>query len=195
VLPGDDRTILDQRWGLRRFLPAPVPSRTAEDLDRWFRAELDESRESGPFEYSLAGTEAVVRQSGLEPIQIVLVPRMPWLLVCSLLVLLVGGALLMLRGNRFLLWLTTTMVLLSICAAAVFWPQISVAVLAGAPPGLAVLGLLMVFAGWQSRRYRRRVVFMPGYVRNNAAAPNRSIGSGSAFRVRQPSTVDSPPSN
>ncbi len=135
VLPGDDRTILDQRWGLRRFLPAPVPSRTADDLEHWFSAEVDESRENAPLEYSLAGTEAVVRQSSLEPIQIVLVPRMPWLLSCSLLVLLVGGTLVMLRGNRFLLWLATTAVLLLLCTGAIFWPQVSVAVLAGARPG------------------------------------------------------------
>lgn len=195
VLPGDDRTVLDQRWGLRRFMPAPVPSRNAEDLENWFRAGLDEAPGEGPTEYSLAGTEAVVRQTGLEPIQIVPVARMPWFLVCSLAVLLVGGTLFMLRGNRYLLWLLAIATLVGCSAAAIFWPQISVAVLAGSPPGWLVLGLMIGFLTWQSRRYRRRVVFMPGFSREKIApAPNRPSGSGSAARQRQPSTVDAPPS-
>jgi hypothetical protein len=196
VLPGDERTVLDQRWGLRRFLPAPVPARTGEDLENWFRAGVDEAQTAGLTDYSLAGTEVIVRQASLEPIQIIPVPRMPWLLVCSLSVLLVGGALFMLRGNRLLFWLAATALLLACCAATIFWPQISVAALAGMPPGWLVLGLLMAFLTWQSRRFRRRVVFMPGFNRaKSTPAPARSDNGGSAFRVRQPSTVDAPPSN
>lgn len=194
VLPGDDRTVLDQRWGLRRFLPAPVPARNSEDLERWFRAGLDDEVSDGIPDSNPAGTEAVIPQTNLEPIQVIPIPRMPWLLLCSLVVLCAGGTLTLLRRTRLLFWVVGIAVLIGCAVAAVLWPQTAMTVLAGTPPGWLVLGLLLAFLGWQARRYHRRVVFMPGFARSKSAlASLRPASAGSSARRREPSTVDVPP--
>ncbi len=161
---------------------------------RWFRAGLDEASTDVTPEYSLAGTEAVIRQPTLEPIQLIPIPRMPWLLICSLVVLSIGGSLALLRRNRFLFWPAAMALLLGCTVGAVLAPQTSMTALAGTPPGWLVLAVLLVFLGWQSRRYHRRVVFMPGFARTKPTLiSGRSAGSGSSARRREPSTVDAPP--
>src|SRR5262249_39314848 len=117
VLPGDGRTTLEQRWGLRRLLPAPVPARSGRDLERWFRGEDSSSAMTPPDD----GT--IVREARLEPVRLVRVPRMVWYLFCSLCVLGVGGGLAMAWRSRWLFWGASTILLLSCAAAALLWPQ------------------------------------------------------------------------
>jgi hypothetical protein len=116
------------------------------------------------------------------------VPRMTWYLLCSLLVLVIGGALTWARRTRWLFWPSLTLLLVAAAAAAVWWPQAMLIVLAGTPPGLVVLGLLLVLRAWQASRYRRRVVFLPNFTRTKS--PSTASRPASSQR---PKAGSSPP--
>jgi hypothetical protein len=184
VLPADEHVLLEQTWGRRRFLPAPVPARSGPELEQWLRGtgEADDIASPEP--------SAVVRAAGLEPVRLVPVPRMMWYLLCSLGVLALGGALTMMRRARWLFWLALTLLLAAVAAAALLWPQATLIVLAGAPPGVFVLALLLLILSWQARRYRRRVVFLPSFQRTKP--PSTSSRPASSQR-RRPSVADAPP--
>jgi hypothetical protein len=187
VLPADEHVRLEQRWGWRRFLPAPVPARSSRDLEEWFRGSADGLDDEPP----ASEPSAVVRTAGLVPVRLVPVPRMMWYLLCSLGVLAAGGALVMARRPRWLFWPALTAFLAAAAAAALFWPQAALVVLAGTPPGLLVLALLLALTTWQARRYRRRVVFLPSFTRTKP--PSTASRPASSQRRRQSSMVDVPP--
>src|SRR5262249_14985979 len=113
VLPGDEHLLLEQGWGRRRFLPAPVPARSAQELEHWFRGS-----DSGEEATASPEPSAVVRPAGLETVRLIPVPRMMWYLVCSLAVLAVGGVLTMLRRFRWLFWMALMLLLAATAAAA-----------------------------------------------------------------------------
>jgi hypothetical protein len=186
VLPADERTSLEQRWGLRRFLPAPIPSRSGRELEEWFRGETVAIDDRVPTDPSV-----LVRQADLEPVRLVPIARMIWYLLCSIAVLAAGGALAMIRRRRWLFWLALMLVLTGISASALLWPQATMIALAGTPPGLVVLALLLAVISWQSRRYSRRVVFLPSFTRTKP--PSTMSRPARSQRRRQPSTVDVPP--
>jgi len=77
-------------------------------------------------------------------------------------------------------------------AAAICWTGTLLVVLYGCAFGLIVLPLAIGIHWLVQRRYRRKVVFMPGFSR---LAPGSSIVQpGSSLRRRgEPSTVDAPP--
>src|SRR5262249_5422333 len=79
----------------------------------------------------------------------------------------------------------------ALVAGAVLWPALLAPVLYGCQPGACVL-VLVLGAQWMlHRRYRRRVVFMPGFTRMKAGS---SLVRGAAPpRPRDPSTIDAPP--
>jgi hypothetical protein len=186
VLPADERTLLEQRWGVRRFLPAPVPARDGRELEEWFLGTTE-----GLADQPATEPSAVVRQGTLEPVRLVPVPRMMWYLLCSLVVLAVGGALALLRHKRWVFWPALMMLLVGVSVGALMWPQATMIALAGTPPGLFVLALLLLVLSWQTRRYRRRVVFLPNFTRTKP--PSTMSRPASSQRHRKPSTVDVPP--
>jgi hypothetical protein len=90
-------------------------------------------------------------------------------------------------------WFAALLVLLGagVVLAGVFWPSTLPVVVYGCEPGLLVLLLVACSLWWRQSRYRRQVVFMPGFTR---VAPGSSVirtTSGSSLRPRgEPSTVD-----
>ena len=79
-------------------------------------------------------------------------------------------------------------------AAALLWPGVLAAVAYGCEPGVLVLLLVLGIPWMLHQRYRRQVVFMPGFTRARAGSSLiRNGGTGSAPRPRgEPSTVDVP---
>jgi hypothetical protein len=93
--------------------------------------------------------------------------------------------------HRGLYW--PVVVLLGVAAALVglLWPSILAVVFYGCQPGLLVLLLVFLFHWVLQRRYRRQVVFLPGFTRLKGGS---SLIRGSSNRNRgEPSTVDAPP--
>jgi hypothetical protein len=179
----------DQRWGWRGPLLAPQPAVTGADLERWIGGGA-----------ALPGTESVdgVRwgdlvgwQSGSDPVSLIQLPRQAWLLGCSLALLLVG------LGAYFAPWRSALRGVAAVVfgagaiAAGLWWPTTLAAVLYGIEPGAVVLAAVVAVLWVMQRRYRRQVVFMPGFSRPPAGSSIVRNGSSQRRRV-EPSTVDSP---
>jgi hypothetical protein len=119
------------------------------------------------------------------------VPQQAWLLACSLTFLALGMALIFLALPRVLLWSAIVVLSLAAAVAAVEWPSVLPAVVYGCEPGGLVLVVVLGFHWMLQRRYRRQVVFLPGFTR---LKPGSSlVRHGNALRPRgEPSTVDVP---
>jgi hypothetical protein len=176
----------EQRLTWRRGLFAPQPAVTMAVLQRWFYAG---GRPPGPEPPDVGVT--LVGRHGLEPLRLLVVPRPLALLAGSLAVLALG--LLATALGRAWGATVTLVVLAAALLAAVARPQAVAEALTVCQPGLVVLFAVLAAQGYLQRRYRRRVVFMPGFTRQTA--PGSSLvrnGSGTRSR-REPTTVDAPP--
>jgi hypothetical protein len=185
LLPGEGARA-EQRWGWRGWFPGPVPAADTADLESWFSGTDTAGRmEEG--EPSL-----VCRQSVLRPISVIHVPQQAWLLICSLTVFAIGFVLYYVPLPRGWFWAVTIALALVIAAAGVLWPAILPAVIFGSEPGFLVLALVLLYSWMRQRRYRRQVVFMPGFTHlKSGSSLVRTKGSE---RVRrEPSTVDVAP--
>jgi hypothetical protein len=193
----------EQRWGWRGWLLAPQSAVNSADLERWFTGDSGERLSPPPADPSAdpesgadpgRGSPSVACwRTDLEPLRLTHAPQQAWLLVCSLGLLAVGLGLFFLLVHRRLYW--PVVLLLGVAAAAVglLWPPVLAAVLYGCQPGLAVLLLVFGFHWLLQRRYRRQVVFLPGFTRVKKGGSSL-IRSTPSHRPRgEPSTVDAPP--
>jgi hypothetical protein len=179
--------VSEQRWGVRGWLLARGPALTGVELERW-----------------LTGKEAAAEiepallcwQSAPEPLHLVRVARKTWLLLCSLGFLALGLGLSfapLLRGLfRVLCWGAVTVVGLAVIATAVLWPGLLPDVVYGCEPGVVVLVPILLVQWMMQKRYRRQVVFMPGFTRLKAGS---SLARAAAKRPTEPSTVDKQPAS
>ena len=182
LVPSGD-AFVEQHWGWHGWLPRPEPATTAAELEHWLGAG-----ESGDVP---ALPSLVCWRTGLGSLPLLRVPQQVWLLACSGLFLAVGLGLSFVPWNRFTFWLLALVLALGVGAALVLWPSIVPAILYGCQPGVLVLLLVLGLQLMLQRRYRRQVVFMPGFTR---LKPGSSlVRSGGAGRPREASTIDAPP--
>lgn len=170
-------TPVDFQWKRQGWLLAPEPSLSAADLERAFSGqEGDDSFVSMTF-----------ARAGLEPMQVIALPRMAWLMVCSATALLIGLALLSAaRLRAWRIWIAF------VAAVAMLWlgmfnQTLAAALAFGMEPGLAILAVLFAAHGLRAVRYRRRMLFMPGFTRTR---PGSSLIRGG--KRQQASTIDAP---
>jgi hypothetical protein len=187
-----------QGWAWRGWLLAPRPAANSTDLDRWFQGN-DGPRASGPDGEAPDGGEPDAVYPGLAgwrtdlgPLHITHVPQRIWLLACSLTALALGLGLYFLPMRRALFWAVGLLVCLSAAIVGMFWPGVLMYVLYGCEPGLVMLLLVLVLQWLLHRRYRRQVVFMPGFTRLQQGSSLIRKGTSSPKRV-EPSTVDALP--
>jgi hypothetical protein len=211
------------RWGRRGWLLAPRPAVNNGDLERWFWGDGDPraavAEEDGRLVPSL-----VLWGTSLTGMALYHVPEQAWLLGCSLLVLVIGLAICHAafsdRGRGRLFWLLLALLGLVVAGAGLIWPGLLTAVIYGGQPGLAVLLLVLAVQWLLHERYRRSIIFLPGFRRVRpgsslmrkgrtevGALPGSARGeegrpantaqnnrSSSGPRPRgEPSTVDAPP--
>jgi hypothetical protein len=199
VVGRDDSAEFEWRWGWQRGLFVPQPAWSTADLQRWFTPD---SRSAGDASDGLDAA-LVGWQPALEPAPLFVVPRSWALLIGSLAVLGIGLAAVRSAPR----WRVSGAVVLVI---ALVWlaaarPQLLAVGLYAAEPGAAVLAVVLVARWWAQRRYRRRVLFLPGFARSSAdsvrghregspAAGSSLVRNGAApSRVRrEPSTIDAP---
>jgi hypothetical protein len=175
-------------WGRRGWLMALRPTVSTGDFERWF-ADSDPVRADEIKPYP-DPTVAVWRSSP-EPLRLSHVPERPWLLVCSLTLLIVGLALAFLSLPRAVFWGTLAATGVGALLAGLLWPGLLGAILYGCEPGALVLLPVLGFQWVLHQRYRRQVVFLPGFTRIKAGS---SLVRGSSNRPRgEPSTVDASP--
>lgn len=177
----------EQSWGLRGFLIGPKPAVAANDVERWFSGNVEQPLPQG----SVGQWDVVAWQTDLQPFALYHVSQQGWLLACSLTLLAVGLALSFAPLPRRVFWSVLALTGLTLVTASILWPNTLAVVAYGAEPGALVL-LLVVFLQWFfQRRYRRQVVFMPGFTRMSTGSS--LVKHGSSHRPRsEPSTVDAP---
>jgi hypothetical protein len=181
VSPRGD-SIVEQRWGWWGWLPAPRPAMNPSELEQWLGgAERPLSVEESP-------PSLVCWQSALGPLALVYAPQRLWLLICSSLVLAVGLGLVLAPLSRALLWTCLVVIGAAVAAVGVYAPAALPAIAYGSEPGALVL-ILAIAAQWiQHQRYRRQLIFMPGFTRLKAGSSLIRSGKG----PRDPSTIDGP---
>jgi hypothetical protein len=175
----------EQRWAWHGWLPMPEAAPTAAELEHWLGAgDAGDGHDPAP------PPSLVCWQASLSPVRILRVPQQAWLLACSGLFLALG------LGVSLVPWARLALILMALAGAAlvvgaVLWPALLAPVLYGCQPGACVLVLVLGAQWLLHRRYRRRVVFMPGFTRVKAGS---SLVRGAAPpRPRDPSTIDAAP--
>jgi hypothetical protein len=184
ALPPAGHAAAGPHWVWRGWLLAPEPATTGRELEEWLtrkRSGLQGERGSLVF----WGEDS-------EPVTVLYFPQQLWLILCSGILLLVGLGLLAAPLSRAVFWLAVGGLTLVALAAGLAWPEVVPAVVYGCQPGLAVLVVLVAVQWLLQRRYRRQLVFMPGFTRARTAS---SLARGSSInqRPRETSTVDAPP--
>ncbi len=176
----------EQRWGWRGWLPAPRPAATAADLERWFAGDEPpgNSAEDNPV---LAVT---CWRAALEPLPLLHVPQQLWLAVCSLLFLVVCLGLCYAPLPRSAFWLIVALLAAGLLTIALLRPGVLGAVTYGAEPGIVVAALVVGTQWLLHRRYRRRLVFMPGFTRLKSGSSLIRPGSSHSRSRGEPTTVD-----
>lgn len=173
-------------WGRRGWLVALHPTVTTADFERWFAGS-----DAPPADAAKYPDPAVAAwRSAPEPLRVSHVPQQPWLLVCSLTLLIVGVALAFLSLPRSVFWGTLAVLGVAALLAGLFWPGVLGAVLYGCQPGALVLLPVLGVQWLMHQRYRRQVVFLPGFTRVKAGS---SLGRGGSRPRGEPSTVDAAP--
>lgn len=171
------RTVLQQRWGLWGVLPELRPATVPLPDDG-----TDATPDAAQSLYT----------AGLEPVQVMAVPRALWVAVCSLAVLGIGGLLAAVRRRPFALWAGLATLTVAAGVAGVFCPQPALAAVAAGLPGAAVLVPILVTVWALHSRHRRRIEHMPGFVRPRFDPSPSAVNGSSARRRLEPSTVDAP---
>jgi hypothetical protein len=185
ALPPGGHVVSEQRWARRGWLLAPEPAVTGRELEQWLTG-ADGGDEAAP-------ASLVFWAAGLAPVTVTHLPQQGWLLACSGLLLVAGLALVAVPWSRFALGVLVAGMALGAVAAGLAWPAVFPAVAYGCQPGAVVLVLLLGVQWLLHRRYRRQVVFMPGFTRAKPASVLTRGSSASQHRPREVSTVDAPP--
>jgi hypothetical protein len=195
---------LERTWAPSRGLLAARLSCTNADLEREFEESLstDLRGGSGQLGEQSGGTPSLVCwQDALGPIVLTHAPRLPWLLVCSLGLLISGLGLYWSArpqpgvAGRMASWLWPILAVVTLAAAVgiLFWPTTFWAVVFGCEPGAVVLLLMVGFQWFLHQRYRRQIVFLPSFSRGRAGSSLLRKSSSQRPQPVEPSTVDAPP--
>ena len=126
-------------------------------------------------------------QTGQGPLTLLHIPQQLWLLLCSLVFLILGLGLFFAPFPRALFWFCIACFAGAIATVGVLWPAALPVVAYGCEPGALVLVLAMGVHALRRARYRRQVVFMPGFKRVKSGS---SLIQGNNQRKREPSTID-----
>jgi hypothetical protein len=189
ALPPRGHAAGSPHWVWRGWLLAPEPAVTDADLEEWLLGQGSGVRgqESGKGQ---AG--GLVFWSGrAEPVTVAHLPLRLWLVLCSAGLLVIVLGLMLAPLSRPAFWVVTGALALGLVAAGLTWPAVLPVVLYGCEPAAVVLVALLAVQWLLQRRYRRRVVFMPGFTRVKTGSSLVRAG-GAAQRPREVSTVDAP---
>jgi hypothetical protein len=191
-LDEDSNFRAEQDWRLRGWLLAPRSVVSGADSEGWSLGAdmsatpaLPDGDASGPL--ALVGW-----QTTPSPLRVTYAPQQGWMLACSLTVLALGLAAGLLKWPRGIGWMLAVGAALGIAALGLFRPQLLAFVVYGMEPGLLVLVVVLCMQWLIHQRYRRQVVFLPGFQRTKQGSSIQRVGGSNRPRG-EPSTVDSPP--
>ncbi len=172
----------DVTLGFRGWLPTPEPSLTTADAEYWLTG-VKSATPGEPVTYSFT-------QPSASPSAIIRMSRSAWLLVCSgLLVLIVLGAYAA-PISRLAFWMVILALAIVVLAVALQLPGFMPAILFGIQPGVVVTSIFIAILWTIEERYRRQLIFLPGFSRTKQGSTMSRGKSG--VRPREASTLDSP---
>jgi hypothetical protein len=193
LLDADANFRAEQRWGWRGWLMGLKPAPSNGDVEGW---SLSREAVGMPptAEGEAAGSPSFVGwQTTAGPLRVTHAPQQGWLLICSLALIAVGFVASLLKRPHGLGWLLALVVGLAAAGVGLFWPTVLSSVIYGCEPGVVVL-LLVIGSQWLlHQRYRRQVVFLPGFKRTTGGSALLRSGSSNRPRAGELSTVDAPP--
>jgi hypothetical protein len=184
----------EQRWAWQGGMLTPQPAMSRAELDRWLtgtaasavtRAEIATPAED-------VEPNLVCHQASPETLFLLRVSRQVWLLACSLGFLVIGLTLAVSSIPRALSWAFVAVLGLAGTGIGIYWPGLLTAIIYGCEPGVVIFVFVMAIQWMLRERYRRRVVFLPGFTRSKPGSSMARAGSADRSRV-EPSTVDAPP--
>ena len=162
----------EQRWGWRGWLWGPRPAATAAELDQWLQGGL------APPAPDTGDPSLVCWKSSLGEMRLQLAPVRFWLLLCSLSALLLVVVLTVVSMPGYVYGLILALVTLAIGAMGLFWPDLLGLAAFGCEPALLILCVLVGVRWRMHHRYRRQMVFMPGFQQiKNGSSLTRKDGS------------------
>jgi hypothetical protein len=182
----------EQRWGWRGWLVGLKPAPSNGDVEGW---SLSSEATGMPptTEGEAAGPPSLVGwQTTAGPLRLTHAPQQGWLLICSLALLVVGLVVSQLKRPRGLGWLLALVLGLAAAGVGLYWPSVLASVMYGCEPAMVVLMLVLGSQWLLHQRYRRQVVFLPGFKRTKGGSA-LVRGSSNRPRTGEPSTVDAPP--
>jgi hypothetical protein len=190
-LDADSGFRAEQDWKLRGWLLGPRPSANGADAEGW-SVGADTSVMPATPEGDATGALAMVGwQTSPGPLRLTYAPQQGWLLACSLTVLVLGLAAGLMKWPRGIGWMLAVGAALAVAALGLFRPQLLAVLLYGMEPGLLVLALVLGMQWLLHQRYRRQVVFLPGFQRGKQGSSIQRVGSSNRPRG-EPTTVDAP---
>jgi hypothetical protein len=193
VLLTDERSLhAESDWSFRRGIPEARPAYSAAQLENWLRTGSEPDANSD--DRSSPGQSIEFRAASLTGFRLWRIPRLVWLLVSSISILLVGLGLTLLWRAPSLFWPAFALVLIGMGAWALLATESAITFLAASFPGLLVLGVAISVLWWLRRQYRRKVVFLPGFSR---ADPRSALARSapSNHRLHEPSTAEVRPAS
>jgi len=184
----------DAKWEWQGGLVAPRPAWSSTDLEGWL-ADSAATDPSGTLADPIGDLTPglVCGRGSLASLEFVHVWQPIWLLTCSLALVGAGlGLVIAARSPRWrgLAWLVIGGLGLIALSAAMFWPGIAPAVIYGCEPGIVVVTGLLGAQWLIHQRYRRQVVFLPGFTRVKSGSS--IIRARAPARMLEPTTVDAP---
>jgi hypothetical protein len=176
----------DWSWGLQSWLPTPEIATTSADFDAWLLGkESGQAPESVTYAFSLLSAQ---------PETVYHLPRPWWLLGCSGLFLIVTLGGYFSPMPRLAYWLMLLFIALIGLAAGALIPALMPPLLFALQPGFVLFVVFVVAHGLIQERYRRQLIFMPGFVRPQTGSTMVRTNS-SPKRPREASTIDAPDAN
>lgn len=173
----------DVQWTLQGWLPTPEPSVTTADLESWLTGK-EPAQPGTPVTFAFSHVS-------LQPETVYHLPRQWWLLGCSGIFLIVALGTYLTPLPRWAFWLIFGVCAVGAVSFAVMCPAAAAPVLFGMQPGAVLLIICIGLHLVLQEKYRRQLVFLPGFTR---AKPSSTIvRPGSGQRPREASTVDAPP--
>lgn len=169
----------DTRWGLHTWLLTPECS--APEAEAWINGRDSGATSPVTFAFTLVSPQ---------PETVVHLPRSWWLLGCSGIFLIVTLGTFYSPVPRWSYILLLGALSAGLAVITLLYPAAWPAIAYGLQPGVV---LFVIFAGIQwaiQERYRRQVVFLPGFSRPKSGST--ITRSSPAKRPREASTVDAP---
>jgi len=176
----NDDAHVEYRWGLlNNWLPAPMPAVSTGDVEQWLtrKAAVSVDGEANLLFY----------RASLDPLRLWHVSQPILFAICSATFLFIGLGLHLAPISRYSFWFLFALLGMFVLAASIFWPSVLPIVIFGIQPGFAILVVILALQWLLHERYRRQLVFLPGFTRRKA---NSSVVRKGPRR--DASTIDAP---